>query len=457
MSAIELHQALRHSIKDEAMISYFLSVWPIIESILQDFATATRLPIFVFLNEQHVYHSPLERMPLFCQQLLGSQQRDRCVQDGVRRARKEEPEYLAGVQLCHAGMANGRCEIHAEGVGTLTILYGARKTVEAAALARRDDLIQAVAQMDAPLAVRLREADNTDREVEEIEKHDSKLIETISHIIQQLFKATVGFHSRATNMAHELSLMLLAMHWETKKIEYLFKDLEANPRDRQALSELLEAGTNVMRECRMGLYIVQNFLSNASEKTYKEIVRPQFTPVEIGRLLEEMIELHRKQAQDKRIDFDVTGLEELPRIRGFDMELCRLFYNVLNNAIKYSYHSTSTARRNIKIKTKVPYDPGFQERRFSIVVENYGLGLAPDETKEVFKPGFRGRRAKEEVLTGAGIGLSEAVKIMRAHGGKLVFRSTEQHKDASGLPVYLTAVEMIFPYNKETFQRKRGN
>jgi signal transduction histidine kinase len=428
------------------MIMHFLGVWPVVESILQAFANATGLPIFVYLNDACVFHSPVEMMPPLCRQMLNSDLKSLCIKDGARRANKEEPEYVKGVQLCHAGMANGWCEIPIMGIGRLTILYGAKKARDEAAEKRRASLLQSIGQKDAQLADGMREADESDSNTELIEDHDSRLMGTISDIIQQLFKATVGFRYQAIKLAHELALTMIPTFAETQKMEHLLQDFERNYGRTGAVTELLETGAKVISQCRFGLYIVRNFLSDASEKTYKDVVRPQFSRVDIGRVLTEMIDLHQQQAIQKDVHFDAAGVEDLPAVKGSAMEIGRLFYNILNNAIKYSYHSTSSAKRVIKINTKVPYDPGFQERRFSILIENYGLGVTAGEIKDVFKSGFRGSRAIEEVVTGSGIGLSEALKIMRAHGGKIKFRSAEKHRDDKGKPVYLTSVELIFPY-----------
>lgn len=458
MSKIELNNALNDSAKDDPTVAVFLSVWPDIESILTAFAEATALPLFVYLNDKNVFNSANSLMPPFCREMLGSNQARRCYEDGARRAKKEEPELGNGIQLCHAGMANGRREITISGIGTLAILFGAKKAIDEEALARRKKLIKLFWSGDRDLAMQLERADAEDKNVELIARHDYRLMDAISVTIEKLINATVGFQTGATRVAHELSLVMLGVYYETRKMQSLLEDIEAQqavPSDD--IAELMVTGASVATESQLGLYIIRNFLSNASEKTYKDAVRAKFAQVNLEKVVTEMVELHKLQAASKSISFDVDGIEKLPRIQGLDLELRRLFFNILNNAIKYSYHSTTSAKRYIKIRTKVPYDPGFQERRFAITIENYGLGLLPEEAKEVFKPGFRGKQAQKEVPTGSGIGLSEAVKIMRAHGGKMKFRSDPQHKDAEGVATYLTTVELIFPYGSSSFSAKRGH
>jgi two-component system sensor histidine kinase EvgS len=160
----------------------------------------------------------------------------------------------------------------------------------------------------------------------------------------------------------------------------------------------------------------------------------------------DMIDLHKRYAETKSISFDVGDLGDLPKIFGSEMEISRLFHNILNNAIKYSYHSVSAAQRTIRIRPKIPYDPGFRRRRFSIIFENYGLGISKSEGVSVFKPGVRGEQAIAEVPNGSGIGLSEALKIMQLHNGEIKIRSVKLHESSAGQHTYLTEVELIFPY-----------
>lgn len=79
------------------------------------------------------------------------------------------------------------------------------------------------------------------------------------------------------------------------------------------------------------------------------------------------------------------------------------------------------------------------------MVENYGLGLAGEEVRDVFRAGFRGQQAVSEVPIGSGIGLSEALKIMKAHKGEIKLSSKKLYEDQHG-QTYLTTVELIFPY-----------
>jgi signal transduction histidine kinase len=431
--------------KDEAVVHYFMTIWPLIESILEAFSKTTRLPIFVYVNDVNIFQSSIGAMPPFCAAMLGAPTTAaRCIDDGARRARGDEPEVMKGLELCHAGMLNGRC-IRTTCIGSLAVLFGARRATSPEADRRRQEVIRLAEQDDAAVARDLLTAEAADRDALEISLSDSNLMTAITEVVARLIDATVGFRVLTINMAHEISLVMLGLGLLSKEMGSLMTKREQSGTAESILARVAQRQQHIDSETRLGLYVVRNFLSYSSETRYGEVVRPQFTLLDIGALLREMIDLYERHAAARDITFDLSQLASLPRVHGSDMELRRLFHNILSNAVKYSYHSVGSSRRTVRIRSKVPYDPGFRSRRFAISFETYGLGLSKDELKSAFEAGFRGRQAIAEVPVGAGIGLSEAFKIMRVHKGSIRIRSEEVHRDADGRPTYLTIVDTIFP------------
>jgi signal transduction histidine kinase len=445
MTVDSISQILSKMTKDDALIRHFLAIWPEIESILEAFSKATQLPIFVFLNEEHLFQTSLDTMPSFCRYMLGSgETASLCIADGLRRALGEVPDFQKGIQMCHAGMLNGRRQIEL-GFGRLTIFFGSKRSMTPEAASRREQVIQHVSAQNDLLAEQLQSVAGPDTNAAEFDPSDIALIDATTDIISHLIDATAGFRLLTINMAHELSMMMINLGLLTKATGDFFATYKENHEASELADKILEAHDTIYTQCRLGLFIVRNFLSHASETRYDEVSRPQFREIQLRELLDEVIKLHRLAAAEKKITLE-SHFADLPPVYGFDMELRRLFSNILNNAIKYSYHSVPNAKRIIRIKSKVPYDPGFKQTRFAITFENYGLGLTEEERRSVFKPGFRGKQAIAEVPIGSGIGLSEAAKIMKLHKGKMRLQSKELYHDDAGGRTYLTTVDLIFPY-----------
>lgn len=439
-------KALQGAATDEALVSRFLSVWPVIESLLDSSSKATALTIFVFLNRVKIFQSSPETLPLFCGLMLGDPDTARlCVEDGIRRAEGGDPEFAEGVQYCHAGLITDRRDVDTGCVGVMSILYSARHSADELSLERRRSVIESIKLQAPALADRLQYAADI-AQTDSIQKKHIVLMDEIVDIVNSLLRATVDMHSLTITLAHELSVTMLGVGLLAGELKHRIDEVKNSPSE-ESFGEIYGLQSHLFTESRLALFTVRNFLSHASETRYSQVTKPKFINLNLKSILLDMIDLYKRPASSKQIDFDLSSLPDLPPIRGVEMEIRRMFHNVLNNAVKYSYHSIRDRHRTIKIKAKVPYDPGFKERRFSILFENYGLGVTEAEKRRVFKSGFRGQQAIAEMPIGSGIGLSEALKIMRVHGGEIKFTSKELHKEADD-ETYLTTIELVFPFTQ---------
>lgn len=452
MSIQALKHALPDVLPDEALQRDLVAVWPTVESILEAFAKATGLPLFVYLNNHFVFHSSEETLLPFCAAMMtDAVMLARCSSDGAKRATSKGPDE-GPPHLCHAGLMTSRRQVDTGCGPILSILFGSKLLVDGEASVRRQNLIHLVATSNSALADVLssaveKQSGLTGGNSKQTQDH-SELMDAIAKILGRLFAETLGIHASSINLAHEISLMLIGMAASARDMSYRILEFEDGD-SKALLSELSLLQRQYATQAQLGLYIVRNFLSDASERRYGEVTRPRFQKVDLTSLVLESVAIHQSLAEGRKITFDTAGLGDLPSIRGVEMELRRLLYNVVNNAIKYSYTSTDKTQRSIRIISKVPYDPGFSQRRFALTIGNYGVGLDRDEKTQAFRSGFRGRQARNRVPVGAGIGLSEAAKIMKLHRGTIRLNSTELHLETSGDATFLTTVDLIFPYAEQ--------
>jgi signal transduction histidine kinase len=122
-------------------------------------------------------------------------------------------------------------------------------------------------------------------------------------------------------------------------------------------------------------------------------------------------ELHRWHVDAERatITLRCTVLQETPII-GDAVLLRRLIGVLLDNAIRYG-------RRGGCIDVRVATDGGDA----SLIVEDDGIGIAPEETARLAERFFRGERARAHRSDGSGLGLAIATWIVQRHGGAISF------------------------------------
>lgn len=95
-------------------------------------------------------------------------------------------------------------------------------------------------------------------------------------------------------------------------------------------------------------------------------------------------------------------------ITGSDMLLCRLFFNLTENAVKYN-------RPGGAVKVSVQHGDG----QAVIRVTDTGCGIPQELWQSIFQPFFRVDKSLSRELGGAGLGLPLVWEIARLHGGRV--------------------------------------
>jgi signal transduction histidine kinase len=102
----------------------------------------------------------------------------------------------------------------------------------------------------------------------------------------------------------------------------------------------------------------------------------------------------------------------LPVVLADRSNLCRVFQNLIGNAVKFT--------RTDAPEVRIDAEPDGGMWRFE--VRDNGIGMDPASTKRIFEP-FR-RLHGEEAYPGTGIGLAVCERIVEQHGGRIWVSST---------------------------------
>lgn len=98
-------------------------------------------------------------------------------------------------------------------------------------------------------------------------------------------------------------------------------------------------------------------------------------------------------------------------VTGNPVALRRAFSNLVGNAVKYG----DVARMTMEV----------DQIRVSIIVDDDGPGILPDELERVFEPFYRCDSARSASGEGSGLGLSLARSVIEDHGGTIMLRTNE--------------------------------
>lgn len=125
------------------------------------------------------------------------------------------------------------------------------------------------------------------------------------------------------------------------------------------------------------------------------------------------------------VDRDIAA--HLPRVAADGGALRHAIRNILENAIKYG-----------KAGGWVGLSARAAGNEIVIRIADRGPGIPPAERARVFEPFFRGADAIHDQVHGAGLGLSLADQIVKAHGGSISV--DEESPDGAGFLIRLPAV-----------------
>ncbi len=135
-----------------------------------------------------------------------------------------------------------------------------------------------------------------------------------------------------------------------------------------------------------------------------------------------------------KIDFEKNGIRFTDNISDtnapvkIDYEkLGRVFSNIIDNAVKYG----DTSEPSIEISTFIS-DGGV----YACVSDN-GIGISPDELKNVFEGFYRVDSSRS--IKGSGLGLGIVKQIVEKHGGKIWLKSEGVGKGTTAV-VYLPTI-----------------
>ncbi|PIU01068.1 MAG: hypothetical protein COT74_00765 [Bdellovibrionales bacterium CG10_big_fil_rev_8_21_14_0_10_45_34] len=131
---------------------------------------------------------------------------------------------------------------------------------------------------------------------------------------------------------------------------------------------------------------------------------------DISSLISDAVELYQTDSGLHKIYFEMP---KNPLICMCDRgRLSQVMNNLISNAIKYSPKGGTVT---IKVRE--------EKTQFVLSITDQGMGVCPDDLKNIFKPFHRSKASKHTIL-GIGLGLSTSRRIIELHGGELRVEST---------------------------------
>jgi len=169
-------------------------------------------------------------------------------------------------------------------------------------------------------------------------------------------------------------------------------------------------------------------------------------PLDLVPFLQEMVETHRIQAQERGVDLALETIASLPLVEADRDRLAQVMGNLLGNALRYV---SEGGHVTVRAEAQGPVLPvpsgaegsGAEGQEVIVAVTDDGPGIPPEDLPHLFERFWRGDRARRRATGGSGLGLTIARSLVEAHGGRLWAESVEGEGStfAFALPVLVEA------------------
>jgi signal transduction histidine kinase len=403
-----------------------------VQAILLDiFSTWTGLPIGLFdLRNQHdVFgEASLRCFEPYCQrihELPGG--RGRCQRDEWRRVRASPK---GGLTLCHAGLYNYSLPVSIDGELVATLLCGEMR-IEGVQFEQNSQAQHQRFLQEGEFAPQLQDElrtlfDHTKRlPLHKVETEVLTDLHKIEEWYFDLLSSQQALTRQTEDLTHNLQIYLQAL---LARAENFLVDLE---RDRDVRREYKDSAQEILNSTIALDTVIQRL--GDFRRGYR------FEKVRLAKLLHQSRRLYLEEAKRRGVSIKMT-LEPVdgstPVVEASAEQLQKAFHNLVHNAVKYSFSGAYDRPRWVEILGRP------RGRYYEVRIQNFGVGIDPDEYDRIFAGGYQGRRTRAEYRPGSGQGLPYVKRVVDRHHGKVLVTSVNQKS------AFLTTFAVLLPYSQ---------
>ena len=222
---------------------------------------------------------------------------------------------------------------------------------------------------------------------------------TFNEMMNRLENSFAQMRQFSSDASHELRTPLTVLKGQNE----LILSKQRKPEEYQeVISSNLEE-INYMSKVLEDLFVLSKSDENQVNLDYK--------PVDLRALVEEVCKHAEILAEEKNIKIIIAFLEPI-EIKGDEVRLRQMVWNVLQNGIKYT-------QQGGELKISLQNEDDFA----LLAIQDTGIGIPEDDLPLIFNRFYRVDKARTRDEGGSGLGLSICRQIAEAHKGKIEVES----------------------------------
>ncbi|MBN1492509.1 MAG: HAMP domain-containing protein [Candidatus Omnitrophica bacterium] len=228
------------------------------------------------------------------------------------------------------------------------------------------------------------------------------LADAFNNMIERLERSFQYIQDFSYDVAHELRTPLAIIRGEAEV---------ALRRDRSA-EEYKKALETCLDETGTMLKMVEDLLLLTKLESQPHAI--SFEDLDLNAFLEEFYEQVKIIAKNKSMIVSLTVPKRSKKIHANKLHLRRLFFNLVDNAIKFT-----------PAKGKIDIIAEYENKHVRISITDNGIGIAQEDIPKLMKRFFHRESPELATEAGHGLGLSLVHYIAKVHQGKIEVRSVK--------------------------------
>jgi PAS domain S-box-containing protein len=246
--------------------------------------------------------------------------------------------------------------------------------------------------------------------LEDLGRANRELRETQSQLVQSEKMASLG--SLVAGIAHEINTPVGAIASMHDTLVRALRKLEATLNEEHpgvvSSSPSLQSALKLVQEANR---VIESGTQRVTEivrrlRSFARLDQAELKKADIHEGLEDTLALIHHELKHSIVVKRDYGV--VPPISCYPGRLNQVFLNLLNNA-----------RQAIRGKGEIGIRTAVRDERVEIAVSDTGAGIAPENLRKIFDPGF----TTKGVGVGTGLGLSICYQILRDHRGEILVES----------------------------------
>lgn len=262
-------------------------------------------------------------------------------------------------------------------------------------------------------SIRIIDEKHLHKRLEEVESTEEigQLTRSFNSMMDRLEESFLVQKRFAANAAHELKTPLAVMK---TGLQILKIDDEPSLEDYEEVTDGMEQSLDRL------VNTVDSLMFLADERSMEDSETNS-----LSELLETVVQQLAGKAEEKKISvhMDCRGLS----VNGSHTLLYRMFYNLIENAIKYN-----------KEGGEIFINTGQMDDDVTVQIRDTGMGMEPEDIKYIFDPFYRADKSRSQKIQGSGLGMSIVKLIVERCRGRIHIKSA---------PGMGTTVEIQLPAN----------